>query len=44
MKIFAGPLKDNKGNVKVAAGSTMTDQELRNDDWFVEGVIGTVPK
>jgi basic membrane protein A and related proteins len=37
---FVGPLKDNKGEVKLAAGKTMTDMELYNWDWSVEGVLG----
>jgi basic membrane protein A len=42
--IFTGPLKDNKtGEVKVAAGVAMTDVELLNFSWFVEGVDGTIP-
>lgn len=42
--VFAGPLKDNEGNVKVQEGATMTDDEMLSMDWFVEGVIGSVPK
>lgn len=42
--VFAGPLKDNEGNVKVQEGVTMTDEEMLSMDWFVEGVIGSVPK
>ena len=42
--VFAGPLKDNEGNVKVQEGATMTDEEMLSMDWFVEGVIGSVPK
>lgn len=42
--VFAGPIKDNEGNVKVAEGATMTDEEMLSMDWFVEGVIGSVPK
>lgn len=37
-KIFAGPIKDNKGTEKVAKDKVMTDEELLNFDWFVEGV------
>ncbi len=42
IKIFAGELKDNEGNVRVAAGAEMTDAELQAFDWLVEGVIGSV--
>ncbi len=42
LKIFAGELKDNEGNVRVEAGAEMTDAELQAFDWLVEGVIGSV--
>jgi basic membrane protein A and related proteins len=41
---FAGPLKDNTGAIKVAAGTALTDQQLMSIDWYVEGVEGAVPK
>lgn len=40
---FAGPVADQAGAVKVPAGTTMTDDEVWNMGWFVEGVIGSVP-
>ncbi len=42
--VFAGPIKDQKGVVKVQAGKTPTDPELLSMDWFVEGVVGELPK
>ncbi|MBF0298471.1 MAG: BMP family ABC transporter substrate-binding protein, partial [Oligoflexia bacterium] len=42
--VFKGELKDNSGKVRVAAGKTMTKDELWNMNWLVEGVEGTVPK
>ena len=41
---FTGPIKDNSGVTKVAAGSTLTDQQLMTLDWYVEGVEGSVPR
>jgi simple sugar transport system substrate-binding protein len=41
---FAGPLKDNTGAVKVAAGSALTTEQLMSINWYVEGVEGAVPK
>jgi basic membrane protein A and related proteins len=41
---FAGPIKDNTGAVKVAAGTTLTHEQLRAISWYVEGVDGTMPK
>jgi basic membrane lipoprotein Med (substrate-binding protein (PBP1-ABC) superfamily) len=37
---FVGPLKDSKGTIRVAAGKTMTDAELYNWDWSIDGVVG----
>ncbi len=42
--IFKGPLKDNTGKERVAAGKSMNDDELHAFNWYVEGVEGTVPK
>ncbi len=41
---FSGPIKDQHGKVKVAAGSTHSDGELLGMSYFVEGVQGTIPK
>lgn len=41
LNIFAGPIKDNEGNVKVEDGKALTDDEIWAMDWFVEGVIGS---
>jgi basic membrane protein A len=41
---FAGPLKDNTGAVKLAAGSALTHEQLMAINWYVEGVDGTIPK
>ena len=42
--VFVGPIKDNTGTERVAAGVTMTDPEKLSFDWLVEGVEGTIPK
>lgn len=42
--VFNGPIKDQKGNVKVKEGEKLTDKEMENIDWFVEGVQGTLGK
>lgn len=39
--VFAGPVKDQNGEVKIPEGQTPTDEELLGMDWFVEGVVGT---
>jgi len=40
LNVFAGPIKDQDGNVKVEAGSVLTDSEMLSMKWFVEGVEG----
>jgi basic membrane protein A and related proteins len=37
---FIGEIKDSKGNVKVAPGKKMTEAELYNWSWSIEGVMG----
>ena len=41
---FAGPLKDNTGTMKVAAGSVLPMGELLGINWLVDGVEGSLPK
>lgn len=40
-KVFVGPLKDQQGKERFAAGQAMSDKELLGMTWFVEGVIGS---
>ena len=35
---FTGPIKDQAGAVKVGAGQTMSDADLSQMDWYVQGV------
>ena len=44
LKPFAGPLKDQAGTLKVAAGESLPDEQLRGITWLVEGVQGTLPQ
>lgn len=41
---FTGPLKNQAGEVKVPEGKTMSDPELLDFNWFVEGVDGELPR
>ena len=41
LKLFSGEVKDQDGNVRA---TDMTDSEIYNMTWFVEGVIGTIPE
>ena len=36
--IFQGPLRDNSGAQRVAAGASLNDQDLSTIEWLVEGV------
>ena len=38
--VYAGELKDDKGNVLVAAGETMSDEQILAQEFFVENVVG----
>ena len=41
---FAGPVKDQDGKVRVAAGEVMSDGDMLGFNWYVEGVVGKLPK
>jgi basic membrane protein A len=41
-KPFSAPLVDNAGKLRLASGS-LDDARIKTMDWFVEGVIGSVP-
>ena len=40
-KVFAGPVKDQKNEVKIPAGTVPPDKDLLSMTWFVQGVMGT---
>jgi basic membrane protein A len=44
LKLFTGPLYDQTGAEKVAAGKTLTLDEILLMDWFLKGVEGSIPK
>ena len=41
---FDGPMINQKGETVVPAGTTMSDADQLNLQWFVQGVIGDIPK
>lgn len=41
LKVFEGPIEDQKGKMRIAQDTTPTDAELLGMTWFVKGVIGT---
>jgi basic membrane protein A len=42
--VFCGPVTDQGGNVVVAEGECMSDEDMLNMNFFVEGVVGTIPE
>jgi len=42
LNVFAGPIKDQGGKVRVPAGSALSDKDQLSCDWFVEGVVGKI--
>lgn len=43
-EVFTGPIHDQKGVLRVPAQQKMTDSEVWNISYFVEGVVGDIPK
>jgi basic membrane protein A len=42
--VFWGPITDQAGKVRIAAGEKPANDALLRMDWLVEGIVGTVPK
>ena len=40
---WAGPLQDNEGNEVVAAGQTLSIDDINGMGWLVDGVVGKIP-
>ena len=41
---FTGPVTDNKGTVRIAAGAVGSKGELLSIDYYVDNVVGDIPK
>jgi len=41
---FTGRLYDQKGELKLKKGQVMSDKDMLSIQWFVRGVIGSIPK
>lgn len=41
---FQGPVNDQDGKLRIAAGTTISDADLQKMDWYVQGVQGKLPK
>lgn len=42
--VFQGPMKDNKGAVRIKEGEKPSFEAIETMNWYTEGVIGDVPK
>lgn len=40
LNVFQGPIRDNRGTERVAAGQVLTNQDIGRMDWLAEGVVG----
>jgi basic membrane protein A len=40
--VFCGPINAQDGSPRVADGECLSDEEMLNMDWFVEGVVGSL--
>lgn len=41
---FMGPIYDQQGNLRVKEGEELPDSEKKSIQWFVQGVVGTIPQ
>jgi len=41
---FQGPVMDQSGKVRIAKGKTMSDEKMLGMSWYVQGVVGKLPK
>lgn len=42
--VFQGPLADRNGKQRIPTGKKASKQQMDNMDWFVPGVLGSLPK
>jgi len=41
-KVFAGPIKNSRGRVRIKEGRELSDEKLLRMNWYVEGVTGSL--
>ncbi len=41
---FTGPIYDQEGKIRVKAGQRLSDDALLSMDWFVDNIVGEIPK
>jgi len=39
--VFAGPIVDQEGTIRVAEGEVLSEEDMGSVDWFVKGVTGS---
>jgi simple sugar transport system substrate-binding protein len=44
LKPFTGPINDNEGHSVIAAGQSLTDEQILNMNYLVQGVVGKAGK
>jgi len=44
LSVFAGPVCDQEGNLRVREGEVMSPLQIVQMDWLVDNVIGSIPK
>jgi simple sugar transport system substrate-binding protein len=44
LPMFAGPIKDQTGTIRVAAGQIMPLKDLMSINYYVQGVEGSIPR
>ena len=42
LNVFAGPIKNTRGRIRVKEGSVLSDEKLLRLNWYVEGVMGSL--
>lgn len=42
LKVFAGPIKNTRGRIRVKEGVVLSDEKLLRLNWYVEGVTGSL--
>ena len=42
LNVFAGPIKNYRGRVRIKAGKELSDNKLLRMNWYVEGVTGSL--
>ncbi len=41
---FQGPVRDQSGKIRIPKGKTMSDKAMLSMNWYVQGVVGKLPK